>query len=71
MTIYFITNYSYKFKATYEVRRVAKNSVANKAGLKAGDIVLAINRKLLYNNALSNIINKLQERENKKNTNYY
>lgn len=45
-TISFSTNYRYKFKATYEVRRVVKNSVAAKAGLKAGDIVLAINRKL-------------------------
>ena len=65
-TISFSTNYRYKFKATYEVRRVVKNSVAAKAGLKAGDIVLAINRKLVYNYDLSTIINKLQERENKR-----
>ena len=65
-TISFITNHRFKFKATYEVRRVVKNSVADRAGLKAGDIVLAINRKLVYNYNLSDIINKLEERENKK-----
>jgi hypothetical protein len=59
-------NYNYKFKATYIIRSVVKNSVADKAGLKAGDHVLSINTKPAYNYTLSDIINKLQERENKK-----
>ena len=65
-TISFDTNYNYKFKTTYIIRSVVKNSVADKAGLKAGDTVLAINTKLAHNDTLSGIINKLQERENKK-----
>jgi hypothetical protein len=65
-TISFITHYNFKFKPTYKVRGVVKNSVADRAGLRAGDIVLAINRKFVHNYKLSNIINKLQERENKK-----
>jgi hypothetical protein len=47
-TISFIIQYHFKFKVIYEVRKVLKNSVAERAGLKAGDVVLAINRKLLY-----------------------
>lgn len=65
-TISFITNYTYKFKPTYKIRGVVKNSVADKVGLKAGDIVLAINGKPVYSYALNDIVNKLQERENKK-----
>ena len=65
-TISFITNFSYNFKPTYKINAVVKNSVAEKAGLKAGDIVLAINRKPVYSYTLNDIVNKLQERENKK-----
>ena len=62
----FFTNYSYKFKPTYKIREVVKNAVGDKAGLKAGDIILEINRKPAYTYTLNDIINKLQERENKK-----
>ena len=62
----FDTNYKYKFKNTYIIRSVVKNSVADKAGLKAGDTVLSINTTFVYNYTLSDIVNKLQERENKK-----
>jgi hypothetical protein len=65
-TISFITDFKYKFMSTYEIRGVVKNSVSGKAGLKVGDVVLAINRKLVYNYSLNDIISKLQEKENKK-----
>jgi C-terminal processing protease CtpA/Prc len=64
--ISFETNYNYKFKTTYIIRSLVKNSVADKVGLKAGDTVLSINTKLGNNYTLSDSINKLQERENKK-----
>lgn len=65
-TISFVTNYSYKFKPTYKIREVVKNSVSDKAGLKAGDIILGINRKPAYTYTLNEIISKLHERENKR-----
>jgi hypothetical protein len=65
-SIFFVTNYSYKFKPTYKISEVVKNDLGDKAGLKAGDIILEINRKPAYTYTLNDIINKLQERENKK-----
>jgi C-terminal processing protease CtpA/Prc len=64
--ISFETNYNYKFKTIYIIRSLVKNSVADKVGLKTGDTVLSINTKLANNYTLSDIINKLQERKNKK-----
>jgi hypothetical protein len=61
-----ITYFTYKFKSTYKIKGVVEGSAGDKAGLKAGDNVLAINKKLAYNYSLSDIIYKLQERENKK-----
>ena len=65
-TISFVTNYSYKFRPSYKIKRVVKNSVADKAGLKAGDLIVSINRKPVYTYTLNEIIHKLQEREHKK-----
>ena len=65
-TISFATSFSYKFKPTYKIRRVVENSAADNSGLKEGDIILTINRKLVYNYTLNDITNILQEKENKK-----
>ena len=65
-TISFVSNYTYKFKPTYKIRRIVKNSVADKAGLKEEDILISINNKSVANLTLSEIVYKLQEKENKK-----
>jgi hypothetical protein len=65
-TIFFAPNFIYVFKPTYKVKGVAKNSVGDKAGLKAGDLILEINWKPAYAYKLSDIVGMLQERENKK-----
>lgn len=65
-TISFITRYQFRFKPTYKIKSVVKNSPADKAGLKPGDRIISLNRKAAYNYTLSNIIAKFQERDNKK-----
>jgi C-terminal processing protease CtpA/Prc len=65
-SVTFITNFSYKFKPSYKIKAVTKNSAADKVGIKEGDIILAINRKSAHSYKLSDIVNKLQEKENKK-----
>ena len=65
-TISFVTNFFYKFKPSYKIKTVILNSPAGKAGLKAGDIILKINRKPAYSFTLSEIFYKFQEKNNKK-----
>jgi len=65
-TISFVTNFFYKFKSSYKIKTVILNSPAGKAGLKAGDIILKINRKPAYSFTLSEIFYKFQEKNNKK-----
>jgi hypothetical protein len=65
-SISFLTDFTYKFKPTYKIKGVVLGSAGDKAGLKAGDVILRINRKSAYTFKLSEIVNKLQERENKK-----
>lgn len=65
-TISFVTNYEYKFKPSYKIKSVVKNSPAEKAGLLANDIIIKINRKYTYNFTLNDILYKFQEKENKK-----
>jgi hypothetical protein len=61
-----ITYFTYKFKSTYKIKGVVAGSAGDKAGLKAGDVISSINRKSAYTFKLSEIVHKLQERENKK-----
>ncbi|MEN8776187.1 MAG: PDZ domain-containing protein [Polaribacter sp.] len=65
-TISFVTNFFYKFKPSYKIKTVILNSPTGKAGLKAGDIILKINRKPAYSFTLSEIFYKFQEKNNKK-----
>ncbi|WP_159948521.1 aspartyl protease family protein [Polaribacter septentrionalilitoris] len=65
-TISFVTRYQFRFKPTYKIKSVVKNSPADKAGLKPGDKIISLNRKAAHTYTLSNIIAKFQERDNKK-----
>ena len=65
-TVSSLTTYSYKFKPTFKVRDVVKNSPADLAGLKKGDLILKINYKDAHEFTLEDIVYKLQEKHNKK-----
>ena len=62
----FTTTYSYKFKSSYKIKRVVKNSSADKAGLKAGDLILEINRKPAHSYKLTDVIGLFREKEGQK-----
>ena len=65
-SISFVTKYSFNFKPSFIIRKVVKNSAADKAGLLANDIILRINNKPAYEYKLSDIINKFQEKDKKR-----
>ena len=65
-SVTFFTNFSYKFKPSYKIKTVVKNSNADKAGLKAGDLIIRINRKPAYYYKLKDIVNEFSEKVNKK-----
>ena len=65
-SITFFTNFSYKFKPSYKIKTVVKNSSADKAGLKAGDLIIRMNRKPMFSYKLNDIVNEFSEKVNKK-----
>ncbi len=65
-SVTFFTNFSYKFKPSYKIKTVVKNSSADKAGLKAGDLIIRINKKSAHTYKLSDIINEFSGKANKK-----
>lgn len=65
-SINFITNYVYKFKPSFVIDNVVKNSPGEKAGLLKGDIILKINGKPFHEFTLNDIIYKFQLKDNKK-----
>jgi hypothetical protein len=65
-SISFVTSYSFKFKPSYRIKNVVKNSPAYNAGLLKDDIILKINGKETHNFTLGDIIHKFQERDKKK-----
>ncbi|MFQ3297403.1 MAG: membrane-associated protease RseP (regulator of RpoE activity) [Polaribacter sp.] len=62
----FMTNYSYKFKPSFKIKGVSENSSAAKAGLKAGDLIIEINRKPAHFYNLSDIVSVFREKDKKK-----
>ena len=65
-SIDFITSFSYKFKASYKIKSVLKNSPGEKAGLLKNDIILKINDTPAHEFTLNQLIIKFQERDKKK-----
>jgi len=65
-TISFTSSYSYKFKPSYRVDNVLKNSPAGNAGILPGDILLKINGTPVYEFSIGELVNKFQEKAEKK-----
>lgn len=65
-SINFITSFSYKFKPSFKIKSVLKNSPADRAGLMKNDVILKINNKIAYDYTLEKIISLFQEKKGKK-----
>jgi hypothetical protein len=65
-SISFITRYFFKFKPSFKINKVLKNSPSDKAGVLKGDVILQINGKNTYELTMSDVVYKLQERDKKK-----
>jgi predicted aspartyl protease len=65
-SINFITSFSFKFKPSFRINSVLKNSPAEKAGLLKGDLILKINGKPSHEFNLNDVIYKFKERHNKR-----
>lgn len=65
-TISFVSNYSFRFKPSYIIDKVLKDSPGDLAGLKKGDIILSINGEKTHKYTLKELLGKFQERDNKK-----
>jgi hypothetical protein len=65
-SISFVTSYSFKFKPSFKIKNVVKNSPAYNAGLLKGDVILRINGKESHNLTLGDIIHKFQDKDKKK-----
>ncbi|MFD0992853.1 aspartyl protease family protein [Tenacibaculum geojense] len=65
-TVSFITSYSYKFKSSYKVETVLKDSPADKAGIKPEDIIRKINGKYAHNLTLNEINDMFINKPNKR-----
>lgn len=65
-TVSFVTNFSYKFKPSFIIKSVVLNSPAYHAGLKKDDVILSINAIQAYELSLEKIIEKFQEKDEKK-----
>lgn len=64
--IAFITSYRYRFKQSFRVDNVVKNSPGALAGIIKGDIIRKINGKEVYTYDLNRIIALFQTKPNKK-----
>jgi hypothetical protein len=65
-TISLISSYTYRFKPSFRIKSVFKNSPAEKAGLLTGDFILKINGIPAHELTLNKINYKFQERDKKK-----
>ncbi|MDG1398570.1 MAG: PDZ domain-containing protein [Polaribacter sp.] len=65
-SVSFITNFSYKFKSSYKIKSVLKDSPAAISGLLKNDVILKINGKNAYEFSLGEIVQKFKEKDRKK-----
>lgn len=65
-SVSFITNFSYKFKSSYRIKSVLKDSPAAISGLLKNDVILKINGKNAYEFSLGEIVQKFKEKDKKK-----
>lgn len=59
-------NYKYELKPIFEIYSVRKDSPADKAGLKEGDLIVSINNRKAYNYTIQKITDLFQSEEGKK-----
>lgn len=62
----FVTSYSYKFKPSYKVNKIVKDSPAHKAGIIEGDIIKKLNGREAHEYTLNEIANLFQTKPNKR-----
>ncbi|MFK8060160.1 MAG: aspartyl protease family protein [Polaribacter sp.] len=65
-SISLVTSYEYKLRPSYKIKRVVKNSVADRAGLKENDKIISLNGRSIQNFTLADIIYRFQEKNGKK-----
>nr|WP_284041222.1 aspartyl protease family protein [Polaribacter sp. Z022] len=65
-SVSFVTNYSFNFKPSYKILNIVKDSPAYNAGLLKDDVIVSINGKYVHQLQIGEIIQKFQERDNKK-----
>jgi len=65
-SVSFITNFSYKFKASFKINNVVKGSTADKAGLLKDDVIVSINSKPAYEYKLGEIVQKFRTKDKAK-----
>jgi len=59
-------NYNYVFKPSYSIFSIRKNSPAYEAGLRKGDVLLAINNKAAHHYKLEEIVHWFYSKPNRK-----
>ncbi len=65
-TITFSASYRFKFKPSYRISKVLKNSPAAQVGIYPDDILLKINGITVHDLSIGELINKLQSKNGKK-----
>jgi C-terminal processing protease CtpA/Prc len=65
-SVSFSRSCSYKFKSSNIVKNVVKNSPADSASLKAGDLIVKIKNKSVHASKLNDIIAEFNEKLNRK-----
>ncbi|NVK53723.1 MAG: aspartyl protease family protein [Flavobacteriaceae bacterium] len=65
-TISLYVNYRYRFKPSYKIKYILPDSPADKAGLKAGDVIISINGVKVHKYSLKELLSKFQSGHRRK-----